>query len=337
MDTLLLTPEQTGAAADIIKRGGMVAIPTETVYGLAASAFNTDAIRKVFEAKGRPQDNPLIVHIAELSALAELCEDIPASAYKLAELFWPGPLTMVLKKKSIIPDDVTAGMPNVAVRMPSHPVARDIIKKSGLPLAAPSANLSGSPSPTTCAHVLGDLFGKVDAIVDGGDCSVGVESTVIDMTSSPLRLLRPGGVTLEQLKSALGEVAVDKAVFGSISENDRVSSPGMKYRHYAPKAHVTAVCGGGDATADYIRFTAKENDGIICFNGYKRRFSQRSVIEYGGEDRPEELAHNIFDSLRKIDRRSPACVYIQCPDEGGVGLAVANRIKKAAGFDVVYL
>lgn len=337
METILLSPAQTDVAADILRRGGIVAIPTETVYGLAASAFDVGAIKKVFEAKGRPQDNPLIVHIADFSALKDLCEQLPESACKLAGLFWPGPLTMVLKKKSVIPDEVTAGMPNVAIRMPSHPVARDIIKKSGLPLAAPSANISGSPSPTTCAHVLSDLSGRIDAVVDGGPCAVGVESTVIDLTSSPARLLRPGGITLEQLRAALGEVAVDKAVFTKISDGDRVSSPGMKYRHYAPKVPVTAICGPGDKTAGYIRKNAAESDGIICYNGYRDRFCQKNVIEYGSENRPQELAHNIFDSLRRIDRLSPARVFIQCPDDGGIGLAVANRIKKAAGFDVVYL
>ena len=236
-------------AAEILKNGGIAAIPTETVYGLAASALDEEAVKKVFIAKGRPQDNPLIVHIADIDTLSEIAADIPDGAYKCAEKFWPGPLTMVLKRTDKIPALVSAGLDTVAVRMPSDKTARDIITASGLPLAAPSANTSGKPSPTSAKYVIDDLDGKIDAVVMSGDCGVGVESTVITLVTSPPRLLRPGAVTVEQLREIFPDIVVDKAVLSEPEKGEKVASPGMKYKHYAPKAKTkpsgtsSSICG----------------------------------------------------------------------------------------------
>ena len=235
--------------ADLLCQGGLVAIPTETVYGLAANALDEKAVARIFEAKGRPQDNPLIVHIDSMLMLQKVVSHIPREAYLLAERFWPGPLTMVLPRGKAIPASVSAGLDTVAVRMPSHPAAAAIISSCGLPLAAPSANLSGSPSPTTANHVMADLDGRIDAVADGGPCSVGVESTVVSLVSHPPRLLRPGGITPEQLRSVLGEIEIDPAVTGKMMSS-AASSPGMKYKHYSPKADVTMRVAG---TVLYIR------------------------------------------------------------------------------------
>ena len=231
------------AAADILRRGGLLAIPTETVYGLGADALNEDAVARIFEAKGRPQDNPLILHIPASDWLARCCMDVPEAAYRLAEAFWPGPLTMVLNKSPAVPLRVTGGLPTVGVRCPDHAVTRAVIEAAGVPVAAPSANLSGRPSCTTAAHVRADMDGRIDGVVDGGACAVGVESTIIDLTVSPPRLLRPGGLPLEALEAVLGEVALDAAVTRPLGDGERPRAPGMKYRHYAPRAPVTVVTG----------------------------------------------------------------------------------------------
>ncbi len=335
-ETLLLSAEQTEKAGEILRGGGLVAIPTETVYGLAASAFNEQAVANIYVAKGRPSDNPLIVHLADAKDMEACCLDIPEEAWLLAKTFWPGPLSMVLTKRPAIPSIVSGGLDSVAVRVPAHPVARAVIAAAGVPLAAPSANLSGSPSPTRAEHVISDLYGRIDAIVDGGPCAVGVESTVIDMRKKPFRLLRPGGISKEQLEEVLGPIEVDKAVTGSLSENEKPASPGMKYRHYAPKAPVLAVCGPGDASARYIASQIGENDGVICFTGREAAFGKaRFVLPYGEESNDAALAHNIFDALRQMDKLSPEKIYIQCPDDRALGFAVANRIKKAAAFHVI--
>ncbi len=337
MDTLLLTAEQTDKAGEILAHGGIVAIPTETVYGLAASVYDTNAIENVFKAKGRPQDNPLIVHISSLDQLTSVAKNIPPEAYELAKRFWPGPLTMILDKQDSISDTVTAGFSTVAVRFPSHETALRIISAANVPLAAPSANLSGSPSPTEAGHVYADLNGRIDAIVDGGSCSVGVESTIVSLFERPFRLLRPGGITLEQLQSVLGEVVVDRAVTAKLSENEKVRAPGMKYRHYAPKAPVRAVKGSGRDTAEYIRSRITGKTAVICYREYADEFSNCYVYVYGDETAKDELARNLFSVLRETDAACPDIIYIQCPDDSGIGLAVANRIKKAAGFDITEL
>ena len=253
MNTQRLTAVQTEQAAEILRRGGLLGIPTETVYGLGANGLNSEAVAHIFEAKGRPQDNPLILHIPTADWLERYCQDIPAAAYALAERFWPGPMTMILKRKPIVPDAVTAGLDTVGMRCPAHPVCRAIIAAADLPVAAPSGNTSGRPSPTNMADMLEDMDGKIDGIVDGGPCAVGVESTIIDLTEQPPRLLRPGGITLEELEEVLGEVAVDPAVTRLMGAGEQPKAPGMKYRHYAPKAPVTVVRGAPADAARYIR------------------------------------------------------------------------------------
>ena len=242
-ETRHLGPEDVEEAAAILRSGGLVGIPTETVYGLGANGLDPEAVAHIFEAKGRPQDNPLILHIPSADHLERYCADIPQSAFDLARACWPGPLTMILKRRPIVPDVVTAGMDTVGMRCPSHPVCRAILQAAEVPVAAPSGNTSGRPSPTTAAHMAEDMDGRIDAIVDGGPCSVGVESTIVDLTETPPRLLRPGGITLEQLESVLGRVEVDQAVTRLMSAGEKPRAPGMKYRHYAPKAPVTVITG----------------------------------------------------------------------------------------------
>ena len=243
MKTQHLTEKDIETAAAILREGGLVGIPTETVYGLGASGLNPDAVRRIFEAKGRPQDNPLILHIPDETWLERYCRNIPPAAYTLAEKFWPGPLTMILRRRENVPNAVTAGLDTVGVRCPDHPVTLAIIRAAGVPVAAPSSNLSGRPSPTCAAHMAEDMDGRIDAIVDGGPCGVGVESTIVDLTCNPPRLLRPGGVPMEELHSVLGGMAIDPAVTHQLGEGEQPRAPGMKYRHYAPKAPVTVIKG----------------------------------------------------------------------------------------------
>lgn len=324
-------------AADLILAGEVVGIPTETVYGLAANALNGAAVAKIFTAKGRPQDNPLIVHIADFEQIFDLCPAVPASAKLLADAFWPGPLTMIVPKGSIIPIEVSAGLNTVGVRLPAHPVARDLIRTAGVPLAAPSANTSGRPSTTTAEHVLRDMDGKIAAILDGGACGVGVESTVISLVGEKPRLLRPGGVTLEQLETVLGEVEVDRALYEKIGDDIRVSAPGMKYRHYAPKAPVTVVRGTPEASADYIAAHAQAGDGVLCFDECVSAFPSCITEPFGRSDDLPAQAREVFDRLRAFDDTAVNAIWAQCPSDDGLGLAVANRIKKAAGFHVIEL
>ena len=322
-------------AADILRRGGLLAIPTETVYGLGADGLNADAVRHIFEAKGRPQDNPLILHIPDASWLARYCKDVPETAYRLAGRFWPGPLTMILPKADCVPLVTTGGLDTVGMRCPDHAVTRAIIAASGVPVAAPSANTSGRPSCTTAAHVREDMDGKIDGVVDGGPCRVGVESTIIDLTCTPPRLLRPGGLPLESLEAVLGHVDVDKAVVSLLKDGERPKAPGMKYRHYAPKAPVTVVTGDPAASAAYIRAHLPAGAGVICFTEYKDLFPGRSIHDLGSAHDKAEQARRVFDALREFDHETVTEIYAQCPDPAGLGLAVSNRLKKAAGFHVI--
>ena len=335
MNTQRLTQADAALAAEILRQGGLVGIPTETVYGLGANGLDPEAVSHIFQAKGRPQDNPLILHIPEASWLERYCKEIPLTAYQLAEAYWPGPMTMILKRKDIVPDVVTAGMDTVGMRCPSHPLCREIIALSQVPVAAPSGNTSGRPSPTTAEHMLEDMNGKIDAIVDGGPCSVGVESTIIDLTCQPPRLLRPGGITLEQLESVLGEVAVDPAVTRLMGAGEKPKAPGMKYRHYAPKAPVTVVAGEGAASAAYIAAHAAPGDGVICFDEFAQNFSQQVVRTMGPARDKGEQARHIFDDLRAFDHTQVSAIWAQCPDSKGIGLAITNRLNKAAGFHIV--
>lgn len=329
--------EDIERAAAILREGGLLGIPTETVYGLGANGLNEDAVRRIFEAKGRPQDNPLILHIPSADWLTRYCAEIPAAAYALAERFWPGPLTMILKRQNNVPDVTTGGLNTVGVRCPNHPVTLAIIAAAGVPVAAPSGNLSGRPSPTCARHMIEDMDGRIDGIVDGGACGVGVESTIIDLTGEMPRLLRPGGLPLEALREVLGEVAVDKAVLAPLAAGEKPKAPGMKYRHYAPKAPVTVVTGDSRATAAYIRERAGERTGVICFEEYCGLFAGCTVESIGLSDDQAEQARRIFDALRAFDETDVTAIYAQCPGDDGLGLAIANRLKKAAGFHVIEL
>ena len=337
MNTEKLTAADVERAAAILARGGLLGIPTETVYGLGANGLDPEAVAHIFEAKGRPQDNPLILHVPSAEWLARYCADIPAAAYTLAERFWPGPLTMILRRKPVVPDAVTAGLDTVGMRCPAHPVCRAIIAAAGVPVAAPSGNTSGRPSPTNMADMLEDMDGKIDGIVDGGPCAVGVESTIIDLTEEPPRLLRPGGVTLEELRDALGEVAVDPAVTRLMGAGEHPRAPGMKYRHYAPKAPVTVVKGDAAATAAYIRDHLGEGEGVVCFDEYAGLYAGHTVEKLGPATDKAAQARNVFDALRAFDGTDVTAIWSQCPDEGGIGLAVTNRLNKAAGFHIIDL
>lgn len=318
------------AAAEILKNGGIVGIPTETVYGLAASAYDSNAINKVFAAKGRPQDNPLIVHISDLSMLNDVADGVPEIAYTLAESFWPGPLTMVMHRNDKIADSVSAGLATVAVRMPSNVVARDVIRKSGLPLAAPSANASGRPSPTTAAHVLNDLDGKIDAVLMGDDCDFGVESTVITLVGQTPMLLRPGAVTYEQLLKFMPNLEISDAVLNELKAGDRAESPGMKYKHYAPKT--TAFLVEGDGFAEFVN--KQENAVAVCFEEEAEDITLPKLI-YGNQQDKLGLAHSCFAVLREVDSFGAERVFIHAPEKDGVGLAVYNRLIRAAAFKVI--
>ena len=335
MQTLRLNAGQVEEAAAVLRRGGLLGIPTETVYGLGANGLDEGAVGRIFAAKGRPQDNPLILHIPSADRLERYCRDIPAAAYVLAGRFWPGPLTMILRRMPLVPDAVTAGLDTVGMRCPAHPVCRAILAAADLPVAAPSGNTSGRPSPTTAADMLEDMDGKIDAIVDGGPCAVGVESTIIDLTERPPRLLRPGGVTLEELEAVLGEVAVDPAVTRLMGAGEKPRAPGMKYRHYAPKAPVTVVKGAPAQAARYIRRHIGDADGVICFNEFVPLFEGHPVEPIGPAGDPAEHARRVFDALRYFDGTDVQRIWAQCPDPVGIGLAVSNRLNKAAGFHIV--
>jgi len=321
-------------ASEILKSGGIVAVPTETVYGLAASAFSDNAINMVFTAKGRPQDNPLIVHISNLDMLGNIACDIPDVAYTCAKAFWPGPFTMVLPKGDNIAESVSGGLNTVAVRFPSEKTICDIIEKSGLPLAAPSANTSGRPSPTTAAHVIDDLDGKIDAVVMGGDCTVGVESTVVSLVGEKPRLLRPGAVTPEQLLKILPDLIVDDAVLEKLKDGETAASPGMKYKHYAPKTRAILVEGCSNS---FVRFVNQKSDCAAIW--FEEEFYNITVpkISYGSKRDESTLAQNVFSVLRDIDSLGVKEVYIHAPSKEGMGLAVYNRLIRACGFNVVTL
>lgn len=328
-------PQTAQIAADIIKNGGLVAIPTETVYGLGANGLDEKAVAGIFIAKGRPQDNPLILHVADPMDMEKFCHHIPESAYALAKAFWPGPLTLVLPAKDIVPKRTTAGLSTVAVRCPDNAITRQIIRLSGVPIAAPSANLSGKPSTTTAAHVLHDHQGNIALIVDDGPCRVGVESTIVDLTEARPRLLRPGGITPEQLWSVLGDLAVDKAVVAPIDADEVVKAPGMKYRHYAPESEVIIVSGSREAAGEYIHRHFTEGDRVLCFEEELALYADCAPLAYGKEADASSLSAGLFAALRRLDSPDIKKVYARCPVGGGVAYAVQNRLKKAAAFHIV--
>ena len=338
MNTQLLSAldaKTPAIAAGLIRQGELVAIPTETVYGLGADGLNEAAVAKIFEAKGRPQDNPLILHIWDAKQMEQFCHDIPKAAYDLAKAFWPGPLTMVLPARQIVPRRTTGGLDTVALRCPDNAVTREIIRLSGVPIAAPSANISGKPSTTTAQHVLHDHDGKIAAVVDGGPCRVGVESTIVDLTEDRPRLLRPGGITPEQLVSVLGDLVVDKAVTAQIDKDAVVKAPGMKYRHYAPSEPVVIVAGSREKAAAYIHRHFTPGDRVLCFEEELPLYADCSPLAYGQEADANTLSAGLFAALRELDDPRIHQVYARCPVGGGVAYAVQNRLKKAAAFHIV--
>ena len=336
MNTLLLENNENDIkiAGKILKNGGLVGMPTETVYGLAADALNPEAVAKIFMAKGRPGDNPLIVHISDITDIEKfgLAKNFSEKAQALAKAFWPGPLTIVVPKGDSIPKEVSGGLDTVAIRFPKHPVAQKIIKSAQTPLAAPSANISGSPSPTTAKHVLDDLKGKIDAVLDGGSCDVGVESTVITVATKTPRLLRPGGVTAREIEKVIGKIDIDDAVFHQLLRGQKVASPGMKYKHYSPKAKVVLL--KGESFTDYVSENADENILALC---YDEDIDNLHIpyLSLGDKNDYEQQAQRLFDVLRKIDEMpNIELVYARCPQIKGVGMAVYNRLIRAAGFEV---
>ncbi len=332
METLLLAPEEVGRAAEIIRRGGIVAMPTETVYGLAGNALDGGTVKKIFEAKGRPADNPLIVHISDISQIYGLVRVFPEKAKILAEKFWPGPLTIILPKSDKIPDEVSAGLDTVAIRYPSHPLAQKLISLS-MPLAAPSANLSGSPSPTTMRHVMDDMNGRIDAVLDGGECEVGVESTVISLAGDVPVVLRPGGITVEMLRNTIGEVEIASAVINPLAEGEKAESPGMKYKHYSPKADVVLVDGNDEEFISFVNSQMGQKLAVICYEEDKDLITAERIV-VGKKGDYSAFAHNLFSALRRADELGCNIVYSRCPETAGMGLAVYNRIVRAAGFDI---
>jgi len=328
-------PDTPEIAANLIKNGELVAIPTETVYGLGANGLSETAVAKIFEAKGRPQDNPLILHISGAEQIEQFCHHIPQKAYDLAERFWPGPLTMVLPARDNVPKRTTGGLSTVAVRCPDCDVTREIIRLSGVPIAAPSANISGKPSTTTAEHVRHDHDGRIAAIVDGGSCRVGVESTIVDLTEERPRLLRPGGITPEQLIEVLGDLVVDKAVTAQVDKDAVVKAPGMKYRHYAPAEPVVIVSGSREKAAAYIHRHFEPGDRVLCFEEELPLYADCNPLSYGREADVNTLSAGLFAALRELDDPTIHQVYARCPVGGGVAYAVQNRLKKAAAFHIV--
>ena len=338
MNTLYLSSQDANTpllAAEMIRQGKLVAIPTETVYGLGANGLDEKAVAKIFEAKGRPQDNPLILHVADARDMERFCHSIPESAYALAEKYWPGPLTMVLPARDIVPLSTRAGLPSVAVRCPDCEVTRQIIRLSGVPVAAPSANISGKPSTTTAQHVLHDHDGRIDAVVDGGPCRVGVESTIVDLTDETPRLLRPGGITPEQLTAVVGNCIIDKAVTASVEKDAVVKAPGMKYRHYAPACRVLIVEGDVIAAEGYIRKHFQPGNRVLCFEEELPFFADFNPLAYGREADTDTLLAGLFAALRELDDPAIGTVFARCPSGSGKALAVQNRLGKAAGFQSV--
>lgn len=328
-------------AAQVIKSGGLVAFPTETVYGLGANALESEAVKKIFIAKGRPSDNPLIVHIANSDDVKRLTCHVPENAYKLMDKFWPGPLTLVLKKSELVPQIITAGLDTVAIRMPFHPIALALIRESGLPIAAPSANLSGKPSPTNARHVIEDLSNKVDVIIDAGSAKVGLESTVLDLTCDPPMVLRPGGITPAQLGRILGEVSIDPTLAGKGAVDLKPKSPGMKYTHYSPKAELVIIEGElnrvvstiNEMVVKYVLDGVKI--GVLATDQTVQLYNKAEIISAGDRNNPDTIASRLFWALREFDDRHVEIILAEAVDNTGIGLAIMNRMKKAAGYNII--
>lgn len=345
METILQKVDKQGnaviRAGQILREGGLVAFPTETVYGLGANALDETAASKIYAAKGRPSDNPLIVHIAEKNAVYELTADVPLVAEQLMEAFWPGPLTIVFQKAECIPYTTTGGLDTVGIRFPDHPVALALIQAAGIPVAAPSANTSGRPSPTTAEHVWADMEGRIEWILDGGEVGIGVESTIIDVTGEIPMILRPGFITREMIEQVIGSVAVDAAVTAQVSGQVRPKAPGMKYRHYAPKAPLVIVEGETNRAVEKIRELVKEavqagrQCGIIATEETKGRYETGLVKSIGYREKEESIAHNLYGVLREFDQVSVDIIYSEGFSDDHLGCAIMNRLRKAAGHQEI--
>ena len=359
-------------AASIIRSGGLVAFPTETVYGLGANALDAVAVKKIYEAKGRPSDNPLIAHVADMEGLYAITNDVPETARVLADRFWPGPMTIILDKNETVPYETSGGLETVAVRMPSHELARELIRRAGVPIAAPSANTSGRPSPTSYEHVKMDLDGRVDMIIDGGAVEIGVESTIIDVTSKVPTILRPGAITYEMLVEAIGEVAIDDTLLSKPSEDMRPIAPGMKYRHYAPRASMSIVCGQTEAVVAKIKELVCDTTkkiGILTTDENRRLYEEWAVqcpsemhedkddvlygrldgnldekldigraiyiLSLGSRDDEASIASSLFAKLRQFDELGVDTIYAEGFETKNLGLAIMNRMMKAAGYHVI--
>lgn len=339
METKILKTDDNGikTAGEILRGGGLVAFPTETVYGLGANAFEPEAIKKIYKAKGRPSDNPLIVHIGDVKDIKPLAREISPSAQKLIEAFMPGPFTVIVKKNICVPDAVTAGMDTVAIRCPDAVTARRMINAAGVPIAAPSANLSGKPSPTKATHVIDDMTGRIDAIIDGEDCCVGVESTIVDASGDIPILLRPGGITYEMLREIVPEIKIDSHILTSVSANEQPLCPGMKYKHYSPDADVTVIEGDMKAVKNKINELLKKNADKVCGVLTMSDNAYDSAIILSGGMTNEEYANKLFSHLREFDRLGVDVVFAEFESRDGYGLAIKNRLYKAAAQKVIYV
>ena len=327
-------------AAEIIKRGGLVAFPTETVYGLGANGLDENAVPKIYEAKGRPSDNPLILHISKLDEIEDIVKEIPKSALILAEEFWPGPLTMVFKKSERIPYRTTGGLESVAIRMPSNKIARELIEAAGVPIAAPSANSSGRPSPTKASHVIFDLDGKIDMVIDGGEVDIGIESTIVDVTGEVPVILRPGFITEKMLSEAIGRVEIDEVVKSLSPDKDlKPKAPGMKYRHYAPRGKMTIYKGSHSKVVERINEEISKLEGkktgVLATDETKSYYRADIIISLGSREDGESIAHNLFDALRKFDDDDVEFIYSEGFDENKLGFAIMNRLHKSAGYNII--
>ncbi len=337
------TEEELADAAACLREGRLVAFPTETVYGLGGNALDRTAAARIYAAKGRPSDNPLIVHIAEVGALSELAREVPDAAYRLAAAFWPGPLTMILKKKNCVPKETTGGLDTVAIRMPADEIARTLIRLSGVYVAAPSANASGRPSTTKAEHVREDLDGKIDMIVDGGSSAIGLESTIVDLTGGVPLILRPGYISAEQLAEVLGEVRFDEAVLKRTpTEHIVAKAPGMKYRHYAPRAPLYIVEGKSEEVLRYINAEAVKNaaegklTGILATEETKKSYTGGMVFCVGERANAETIAAGLFDTLRSFDETGVSVIYSESFADNPLGTAIMNRLLKAAGYHIIH-
>lgn len=332
--------EQIRRAGDILKAGGLVAFPTETVYGLGGDALNPDSSKKIYAAKGRPSDNPLIVHICRWEDIYRIAEPVTEEAERLAEAFWPGPLTMILQKKDTVPKETTGGLDTVAIRFPSHPVARRLIEAAGGFVAAPSANASGRPSPTMAEYVAEDMNGRIDMILDGGAVGIGLESTIVDVSGPEPIILRPGYVTQEMLEKVLGEVELDQTILDGTTAQ-RPKAPGMKYRHYAPKGELSIVEGSAEAVVEHInglcaRAAAEgKKTGVIATDETFARYTADSVKSVGSREDEEAIAHSLYRILREFDDEEVEVMYTESFSSYGMGQAIMNRLLKAAGHRII--